>query len=225
MNTKFGFGNGTSDAVMFATEQRRGSGAQMTAPRKGTTIDRRAARTRRALHDALIALILRKGYDAITIQDLIDEADVGRATFYAHYTGKQDLLRSGFAALRAELTAARRDDSARRDARPNEPLAFSRALFEHASEYKDVYRALVGRRGGMIATHEIRRVLSDLVGEELAATREDSPVSRELAEHYIVGAFLTVLAWWLERKPRLEPAQVDAMFRRLVIRGIGRSLG
>jgi AcrR family transcriptional regulator len=46
-------------------------------------MDRRAARTRRALHGALISLILRKGYDAITVQEIIDEADVGRATFYA----------------------------------------------------------------------------------------------------------------------------------------------
>jgi AcrR family transcriptional regulator len=50
-------------------------------------MDRRAARTRRALHGALMSLILRKGYEAITVQDIIDEADVGRSTFYAHYTG------------------------------------------------------------------------------------------------------------------------------------------
>ena len=63
--------------------------------RIGRAIDRRAARTRRALHEALIALILRKGYEATTIQDIIDEADIGRSTFYAHYAGKEELLRGG----------------------------------------------------------------------------------------------------------------------------------
>jgi len=67
------------------------------------SMDRRATRTRRSLHQALISLILRKGYDAITVQEIIDEADIGRATFYAHYRGKEDLLRGGFEALRAEL--------------------------------------------------------------------------------------------------------------------------
>ena len=91
------------------------------------SMDRRSARTRRALHEALISLILRKGYDGITIQEIIDEADIGRATFYAHYRGKEDLLRGGFEALRAELKAARRTASSKRGVEQDGPLAFSLA--------------------------------------------------------------------------------------------------
>src|SRR5215217_6067230 len=101
-------------------------------------VDRRAARTRKALHEALIALILRKGYEPITVQDILDEANVGRSTFYAHYTGKEDLLRSGFKELRSVLTKAATS------APPNKSLGFSLALFEHACAHKHIYRALVG---------------------------------------------------------------------------------
>jgi AcrR family transcriptional regulator len=186
-------------------------------------IDRRAARTRRALHQALMTLILRRGYEAITVQDIIDEADVGRSTFYAHYTGKEDLLRSGFQFLRAELADAQRASPAGADGSREEPLGFSLALFEHASGYVDVYRALVGGRGGAVAVNEIRQILSELVRKELSPARDDGAVSRELGVQFIVGAFLTVLTWWLERKPGLPPAQVDAMFRRLALDGIGPS--
>ena len=188
-------------------------------------VDRRAARMRRALHGALISLILRKGYDAITVQEIIDEADVGRATFYAHYRGKEDLLRGGFEELRAELKTARRADSSKQDAEQDAPLSFSFAMFEHACTYRDVYRAMVGGRGGMIASQEIRRVLSERVKEELSVYQDDSIVSRELALHFVVSTFLTVLTWCLESKSKLTPSQVDAMFRRLVICGIGRSIG
>src|SRR5215831_9675788 len=102
-------------------------------------IDRRVARTRRTLQEALIRLIKRKGYDALTVQEIIDEADIGRATFYAHYRGKDDLLRGGFEELRTELKAARRP--ARQGREPYRALSFSLALFEHACAYKDVYRA------------------------------------------------------------------------------------
>src|SRR5260370_6224842 len=183
--------------------------------------DRRAARTRRALQGALISLILRKGYDAITVQEIIDEADVGRATFYAHYRGKEDLLRGGLEELRAELRAAPGAGSSRQ----NGPLAFSLAMFEHACEYGDVYRAMVGGRGGVVASQEIRRALSEMVKQELASFQDDGVVPRELALQFVVSTFLTVLTWCLERKPKLTPSQIDAMFRRLVISGIGRSIG
>lgn len=184
-------------------------------------IDRRAARTRKALHLALMSLILRKGYEATTIQDIIDEADVGRSTFYGHYTGKEDLLRSGFETLRIELADARRAARARHDGSQDERLGFSLAMFEHATGYTDIYRALVGGRGGIVAINEIRKVLSELVRKELSFGRDDGPVSRELAVQFVVGAFMSVLTWWLERRPRLTPAQVDAMFRHLVLNGIG----
>src|SRR3990170_6343522 len=109
-------------------------------------MDRRAARTQKALHGALMSLLLRKGYEAITVQDIIDEADVGRSTFYAHYTGKEDLLRSGFQTLRAELTEAQRSARANINGSQDEPLGFSLAMFEQASGYTHVYRALVGGR-------------------------------------------------------------------------------
>jgi AcrR family transcriptional regulator len=171
-----------------------------------------------------MSLILRKGYEAITIQDIIDEADVGRSTFYGHYTGKVDLLRSGFQTLRAQLADTQRTARAKADGSQDQPLGFSLAMFEHASQYADIYRALVGGRGGVVAVNEIRQVLSELVRKEPSAGQDDRAVSRELVVQFVVGTFLTVLTWWLERKPGLAPPQVDAMFRRLAISGIGSSI-
>jgi AcrR family transcriptional regulator len=176
-------------------------------------VDRRAARTRKALHDALIALILRNGYEAITVQDIIDEADVGRSTFYAHYTGKEDLLRSGFRELRTVLTQA-----AMR-APGGKTLGFSLALFEHACAHKQIYRALVGRRGAVIIGTEFRRVLSELVRKDVSALG-DVLIPKEVAVQFVVGTFLTVLTWCLERSPKLSPPEIDAIFRRLAIAGL-----
>src|SRR5918994_6928233 len=94
-------------------------------------MDRRAARTRRALHQALMSLILSKGYDTISVSDIVEAADIGRSTFYAHYTGKEDLLRSGFQVLRRELEEARRQAEGS-EAAADLPLSFSLAMFEHA---------------------------------------------------------------------------------------------
>ncbi|TIV93696.1 MAG: TetR/AcrR family transcriptional regulator [Mesorhizobium sp.] len=186
-------------------------------------IDRRAARTRRALHQALLALMLRKGYEALSVQDIIDEADVGRSTFYAHYTGKEDLLRSGFQMLRQELNEA----SAARagaEASGDDPLGFSTAMFDHAARYADHYRTMIGGRGGAVTENEIRLILSEMVRQELPSTLHGD-VPRDFVVQFIVGAFLTALNWWFERKPKLLPSQVDAIFRSLVLDGLSPSIG
>lgn len=184
-------------------------------------IDRRVERTRRTLHEALIRLIVRKGYDALTVQEIIDEADVGRATFYAHYRGKDDLLRGGFERLRDELKTARKEAYRSKRGRP---LPFSLAMFEHACAYREVYRAMLGGQGSNIATSEIRRVLTEFVKEDLSELGEDVAVPRDLRLQFVVGTFLTALTWCLEKRPKLQPSQIDEMFRHLITRGIGRAI-
>lgn len=68
--------------------------------------DRRIRRTQKSLHDALISLVLQKNYDSITVQGILDRADVGRATFYSHFKSKDELLTSGAQELRNALNSA-----------------------------------------------------------------------------------------------------------------------
>src|SRR5881396_2641445 len=65
--------------------------------------DRRVQRTRKLLQDALVSLMIEQGYEATTVQDIIDRANVGRATFYAHFADKETLLVSRLEDLRAML--------------------------------------------------------------------------------------------------------------------------
>jgi AcrR family transcriptional regulator len=186
-------------------------------------IDRRIPRTRAMLQHALTSLILKKGYEAITIQDVCDEANVGRSTFYAHYTSKDDLKRSGFEHLRNELVDRQREALATPGDIKDRSLGFSLTMFEHARDHIDLYRALVGTRGGTVSLGQIRQILSDLVRNEFAATvgkNSADSIPRDLIVQYVVGAYMAVLAWWLDGGAKLPPKRIDAMFRRLAAGGI-----
>ena len=159
-------------------------------------IDRRISRSRATLQHALTSLILKKGYEAITVQDICDEANVGRSTFYAHYTSKDDLKRSGFEHLRKQLVDRQREDRAACGDIKDRSLGFSLTMFEHARDHIDLYRALVGSRGGTVSLGQIRQILSDLVRNELAATvgkNSADAIPRELVVQYVVGAFMAVM--------------------------------
>jgi Transcriptional regulator C-terminal region len=87
----------------------------------------------------------------------------------------------------------------------------------------DLYRALVGGRGGAIALSSIREILSGLVRTELAATADKNStdaIPSEIVVQYVVGAYMAVLTWWLDGGAKLPPRRIDAMFRRPAIEGI-----
>ena len=189
---------------------------------KEEVTDRRSARTRAMLQHAHISLLLKKGYEAITIKDICDAANVGRSTFYAHYTSKDDLKRSGLEHLRKDLVDRQRVALAAQGDIRGRSLGFSLTMFEHARDHIDLYRALVGGRGGAVALGSIRQILSDLVRKELAATIDKNSadiIPRELVVQYVVGAYMAVLTWWLDGGAKLPPQRVDAMFRRLAAQG------
>jgi AcrR family transcriptional regulator len=180
-------------------------------------IDRRVARTRGMLHQALRSLILEKGYEAISVEDICDRANVGRSTFYAHFTSKDDLKRSGLLHLRQELLDHHRGASASMPASVR-PLGFSRAMFEHAREHRHLYRALVGTKGGGIALETIRQTLCDFVRGELTTTgaKDTNGVPREFIVQHIVGSYMAVLTWWLDGGAKLPPEQMDEFFQRVM---------
>jgi AcrR family transcriptional regulator len=185
---------------------------------KARTVDRRIQRTRQLLHGSLMALIQEKGFEALSVQDIIDRANVGRATFYAHFDSKEDLLASGIENLRESLRQRQRQPLAARGS--DEGLfAFSRELFTHANEHRPVFQAMVGKRSGAVVQQMLQKMLVDLVREEVRATwaerAHDTPV--EAVSQFIGGGLFGLLIWWGNGKMRMAVEEVDAMFRRLAI--------
>jgi AcrR family transcriptional regulator len=179
-------------------------------------VDRRVLRTRARLQDTFVSLIRAKGYDAISVSDICKSAKIGRSTFYAHFTDKDDLKKSGLEHLRRMLIEAQK--SGHSADRRSASLGFSLALFEHARDHIDLYRSLAGSRGGAIALGTIQKILSDLVRAELCDPPLEIP--REFLVRYTVGAYMAVLTWWLDGGAKLSPRRIDEMFRQIARNGI-----
>jgi AcrR family transcriptional regulator len=183
-----------------------------------TAPDRRVRRTRTALQDALVALMTDKDYEAITVQDIIDRADVGRSTFYTHFTDKDDLLQDSFARLRSILEQPATIEPAGR-----RPLSFSLPLFRHVNDQRQLARAVFSRPGRPPILRQFDQLLAGIVRAELAALPGADPVSRiplEALVRYVVGACLSLLEWWLTTDTATRPEDMDRIFQALVTPGI-----
>lgn len=187
------------------------------------SIDRRVARTRAALQQACLSLVLKKGHDAVTVSDICKAANVGRSTFYSHFTGKDDIRRVGLEDLRKHLMAHQKHAQAHPAGSRHEPFSFVRPMLQHASEHLNMYLAVAGGRGGTAALAQIHKIIADLVRNELVSVRSgrdgrsipDEPVVQCLA-----GAFVALMTWWLDDGARLPLEIVDETFRRLALEGI-----
>ena len=109
----------------------------------------------------------------------------------------------------------------------DELFGFSLAMFEHADEERPLVRALLGRRGGAVVQARFQYLLAELVrGELTTRTRRDKPPTPalELIVTGVVGAYVALLARWLDEDDPQTPRQMDEAFRRLVIPGVRAAL-
>lgn len=176
-------------------------------------VDRRVARTRSALYEALVALVGEKPYELISVEDLLARAGVARSTFYAHFRCKDHLLAASLERLEAELVAGTEAAAA--------PAGWSRSriLFEHVGRHADLQLSLARGRGGAIVRDAIGQILARLLRTWLPVGH-DGRVPREVAIRFLVATIDMLISWWLAQRRRPQAAEVDAIFRKLVSAGL-----
>ena len=168
--------------------------------------DRRVARTRSTLRKALVELIPDKPFDQITVEAICAAANIGRSTFYAHYKSKNDLRRETIDDRLTSLLAHRRETNG--EASP------TLIILEHVRDYWRLHRRQ-GPHDLNMAAEPIRRAATNLLKTELGSIDGEPSFRRDFRLHYLVGGFMSVLVWWLERGAHEPPEQIDALFQQI----------
>lgn len=172
--------------------------------------DRRIKRTQQLLAKALIALTLEKGYEAVTIRDITERADVGYATFFRHYQSKDALLRDVSDVVLADLNSLL-PGSPRVDAE-----AVGVPLFRYVQEHANIIHVLLQSRGtSSLVPHIIELTSQDLLNENTPL--EGSIVPAEIAAYHLINSSIALIQWWLEHDMPYTPERMGAIFHVLII--------
>jgi AcrR family transcriptional regulator len=186
-------------------------------------LDPRAIRTRALLRDAFVSLILERGYDAITIQDIADRAGLRRATFYLHYKDKEELLTAIMDAMMDDITSEilQIEDNPF-DPECNETVI--RMVFEHARQNANLYRIILQGHGAIRIVRHVREYMATQIriqhADDLQAGNSEFPV--DVVANYMAASELSLLIWWLENDMPYPPEQMARMCSQLMLKGLGQ---
>ncbi|MFW5713332.1 MAG: TetR/AcrR family transcriptional regulator [Brevefilum sp.] len=192
------------------------------------TTDRRVRRTRRALQDALIQLILEQSYDSVTIEEITDHADLGRTTFYLHFKDKEELLMHAidticedFLEKHSSLLAS--IDNPENDFKKLRYHLDDRILYQifvHARDNADLYKVMLRGEGGPRATRRFSNIIRDETVKRLKKLKSlEIKVPADIFAIYFSGMLMELVTWWLEEEQPYSIEEMVAFFQQMFIFG------
>ncbi len=184
-----------------------------------TNHDRQSQRTQRLLGDALVELMMERGYDAITVKDIIERANVGRSTFYAHYPSKDELFIRQLDRVINVLT-----EDAAGEASSENPYFPSLGLFQHVQQQYKLFKILSWGSGADLMIKHFQKSLSEKIERRLQESGEQLDIPAPVVATFMAGSFLSILRWWLDNKMTYSPEEIDKMYLQLIVPGIEKAM-
>jgi AcrR family transcriptional regulator len=179
---------------------------------------RRKIRTRKQLEQATKELLIEKGYDAITIQEIVDRADLGRGTFYLHFQDKEEAVWSMIE------RGLREEDMFARQLAESQPDGFSLldsfiTIFRQAEINRDLFTVMLGLKGSGALTSRLQDWLAEDLQHQLDAMLPNN-VPPDFAAQLITGGLTRLLAWWLTAPNQHTPEEMAQRFYAALSNGI-----
>ena len=178
-------------------------------------MDRRQKKTRDAIFRALQTLLKQKNYNSITVQEIIDEANIGRSTFYAHFETKDDLLQTLCSEIFHHVfTDLLPQEEAVLDCR-NLELKLGHVLY-HLKENQVNICGIIASDGDGLFMAYFKQYLTRLF------CRYTALFSREVPEaflvHHLAGSFTETVKWWVSQNMDQAPETVAAYYMAVSMR-------
>lgn len=178
--------------------------------------DRRVQRTRERLQKALIDLIGERVYDAITVQEIVDRANAGRSTFYAHYSNKDELFMSCHEAIASgfhSLHSLSREELLSPEVPPGMISAY-----RHLVEARAMLHPIFQGQDSLLILRRMREGKAQEIEDRLRASfaEADSAIPFEVLANYLAGAQIALFQWWLEKRQPYPPEDLAQTSHRLL---------
>ena len=184
-------------------------------------MDRRQQKTRDAIFEAFSTLLSSKSYTRITIQEIIDQANIGRSTFYSHFETKDDLLKEMctdlFGHIFSEsLNTERTHDFSLTGGNPGSMITH---ILYHLRDNKKNITGILTCESGELFLRFFKQYLNQLIIRHLlvGVERKNTSAPEDFLVNHIAGSFVEMVQWWINNNMRQSPEEVAKYFLSVII--------
>lgn len=182
-------------------------------------MDRRQRKTRQAIFNAFTQLLQQKSFNAITVGEIIERADIGRATFYAHFETKDYLLKELCEELFCHLIDSTTGENGHRHIfECDAPDSVFLHLFRHIAKNDNQILELLSCENNQLFLRYFKAELLELVESQLDELKIErhSALPREFVINHIAATFVETVKWWAGNKCQLSPEEITNCFLNVI---------
>lgn len=183
-------------------------------------MDRRQRKTRSAIFDAFISLLNKKSFDKITVGEIIELADIGRATFYAHFETKDFLLKELCGELFCHVFDCMKGEKEKHSHIFNcdAPDSVFLHLFQHLKKNDNHILDLLSGSNNELFLSYFKSGLIEIIGRQKESFK--SNFSKSLPEDFVINhiasTFVETVRWWVKGKMKLSPEEINKYFNQII---------
>lgn len=183
-------------------------------------MDRRQQKTRTAIFAAFTSLLAEKSYGRITVQEIIDAANVGRTTFYAHFETKDDLLKELCEELFGHIIGSAMDCTYTHGlySDGSAPESVFCHLLQHLQENDKNIIALLSCESSEMFLRFFKDSLNELVRSQFINQnrKANTDIPEDFLINHISGSFVEMVLWWIKGHRKQTPEDLDRYFRAVI---------
>lgn len=177
-------------------------------------MDRRQQKTRDAVFSAFSSLLEKKRYSHITVQDIIEEANIGRSTFYAHFETKDELLNVMCTAIFRHIFSDNLIQEETHDFSENGNLQarLTHLLYHLKEKQRDISSILSGD-GSDLFMQYFRNYLAEMFAKQISELDFEAP--RDYVLNHYVSSFAETVKWWVKNDMSYSPEEVVGFYMNI----------
>jgi AcrR family transcriptional regulator len=181
-------------------------------------LDRRVRKTKRILKDSLATLLLEKNLNNITVQELVNLADINRGTFYLHYRDIHDMLSQIEAEMLEELEEMTQRFPPSMTVSPN---PFIKNMLQYIADNHTFCKMLLGPYGDMAFVEKLKNLVEERCLSSLMNSLPENYAKRYCYfASYTISGCVGLIQTWLNSGMEESPQEMSEVVEDMILNGI-----